>query len=174
MSSFSRPIKIAVFSACFALLLIRGISAYATPPEMQGSGQPVPRFVTIASDKAFIRTGPAQRYPIKWVYRKTGLPVEVTQEFDVWRKIRDSDGEEGWINRALLSERRGVIVQGGEPVPLYSHAGNDGRLIARAEPGVVAVLQSCSAGQCRISTGGYQGWVDRKLLWGLYPDEEIK
>ena len=67
------------------------------------SGLPIPRFVTLRSDKVFVRTGPGVRYPIKWVFQKENLPVEVIQEFDTWRQIRDRDGEEGWIHQSLLS-----------------------------------------------------------------------
>src|SRR5688500_14225938 len=106
--------RIAFFQAlsitCIIFLIFQA-RAETIPPEMQGSGLPLPRFVSIASDKAFVRTGPAPRYPIKWIYKKEGFPVEVIQEFDVWRKVRDLDGDEGWINKALLSDKRFVIVR---------------------------------------------------------------
>jgi SH3-like domain-containing protein len=173
MSSFSRVLLILLFSMFCLALFMQDVRA-ETPREMVGSGEKVPRFVSLATDKAFVRTGPAPRYPIKWVYRKSGLPLEVVQEFDVWRKVRDIDGEEGWINKALLSSRRTAIIQGDGPVDIFSTAGDKGRLIARMEPGVVVQIQSCSGAQCRVSAGGYSGWVERKDLWGVYPQEEIQ
>ena len=64
---------------------------------------PLPRFAALKSDKVYARAGPDQRYPVTWVYQKTGLPVEITQEYDAWRKIRDVDGGEGWVHKSLLS-----------------------------------------------------------------------
>jgi len=173
MSSFSSIIKISFITTCCCIFLMQNVMA-SPPREMIGSGEPVPRFVSLSTDKAFVRTGPAPRYPIKWVYRKSGLPLEVTQEFDVWRKVRDIDGEEGWINKALLSSRRSVIVQGDGPIDLFSDSGEKGRLIARMEPGVIAQIQACAAARCKVSAGGYSGWTERKNLWGVYPQEEIQ
>lgn len=163
------------------LFLIQPVRAEDVPPELKGSGRPVPRFVTIDTDKAYVRTGPAPRYPVKLVYRKSGLPVEITQEFDVWRKIKDIDGDEGWINKALLSDKRGVVVRStaskdknAAPVDLREEGRMQARIIARLENGVVAKLGKCTEIWCQINAGGYQGWVQRTVLWGLYPKEEIK
>ncbi len=79
---------------------------------ISSSGLPIPRFVTLASEKVFVRTGPALRYPIKWVYQRSNLPVEIVQEFDTWRKIRDMDGDDGWVHQSLLSGDRYGIVKG--------------------------------------------------------------
>ena len=147
--------------------------AETLPPEMRGSGQPLPRFVSIGTDKAFVRTGPANRYPIKWVYKKEGLPVEIIQEFDIWRKIRDVDGSEGWISKALLSDRRMVVVKSQSAVDLRDRQGDESRTIARVEPGVIAQVKACGMEWCNITSGGFSGWVERKSLWGIYPQEEI-
>ncbi len=143
------------------------------PPELQGSGLPIPRFVSISSDKAFVRSGPAPRYPIKWVYKKDGFPVEIIQEFDVWRKVRDIDGDEGWINKVLLSDKRSVIVRGEGESDMHEAPAGGARVMARLEPGVVARLQKCNPDWCNLSVGGFNGWVERKILWGIYAQEEI-
>ena len=36
--------------------------------------------------------------------------MEIIQEFDNWRKVRDPEGNEGWILHSLLSGERTVIV----------------------------------------------------------------
>ncbi len=101
------------------------------------------------------------------------MPVEITQEFDVWRKVKDINGDEGWINRALLSDRRSVIVKADEAVEMRERAGDDARVMARLEPGVVALLSKCDPQWCQVSAGGFSGWVERKVLWGIYAREEI-
>ncbi|MDB5492210.1 MAG: hypothetical protein JWO78_2059 [Micavibrio sp.] len=182
MSSISPPNRLFfVFLVLYGLFLIQPVMADDVPPELQGSGRPVPRFVTIDTNKAYVRTGPAPRYPVKLVYKKIGLPVEITQEFDVWRKIKDIDGDEGWINKALLSDKRGVIIRSAQgkdktqaPVDLREEGRMQARIIARLESGVVGRLGKCTENWCQITSGGYQGWVQRNYLWGLYPKEEIK
>lgn len=160
-------------SVCCMTFFISNVRANDVPPEMRGSGLPLPRFVSISSDKAFVRSGPAPRYPIKWVYKKDGLPVEIIQEFDVWRKVRDNAGDEGWINKALLSDRRSVIIRGDQIVDMREDAAASSRVMARMEPGVIARLQKCEGGWCRLSVGGFEGWAERKALWGVYPQETI-
>lgn len=174
MSSKSRLTLISLVGAIICILTLnQGARADTTPPELQGSGRPVPRFVTLNSDKAYIRSGPAPRYPVKWVYKKAGLPVEIIQEFDVWRKIRDVDGDDGWVNKVLLSDKRGAIVKSSTPVELKDDDGPKARITARLEPGVVVKLDKCTADLCKVETGGYSGWLKRNFLWGIYPHEEI-
>lgn len=161
-------------SVCCMVFFISSVKAEDVPPEMRGSGLPLPRFVSISSEKAYVRSGPAPRYPIKWVYKKDGLPVEIIQEFDVWRKVRDNAGDEGWINKALLSDRRSVIIRGDQIVDMREDAAASSRVMAQLEPGVIARLQKCDSGWCRLSVGGFEGWVERKALWGVYPQETIE
>ena len=67
------------------------------------SGLPIPRFVSLKDDRVFARAGPGNQYPINWVYLRKGFPVEVVDEFDHWRLIRDVDNVEGWIHSVMLS-----------------------------------------------------------------------
>ena len=90
---------------------------------------PIPRFVSLRSDKVFARTGPALRYPIKWVYVRSGMPIEIIQEFDTWRKVRDIKGEEG--------EKPYEVAQGdypshhGDPVVPLKCAGDLSRIVEK-------------------------------------------
>ena len=74
------------------------------------SGLPLPRFVSLKSGRVNSRIGPGVNYPVDWLYLKPGLPMEIIQEFDNWRRVRDSDGSEGWINQSLLSGKRTGIA----------------------------------------------------------------
>ncbi len=83
----------------------------ALPSRAEGpSGLPLPRFVTTRSEPINVRVGPGTRYDIAWVYVKAGTPVEIIQEFDTWRKIRDVDGSEGWLHQNLLQGKRAGLV----------------------------------------------------------------
>lgn len=134
------------------------------------SGLPVPRFVSLGAQEVNMRTGPGTRYPIKWVYTRKGLPMRVEAEFDIWRKVRDRDGEVGWVHGSLLSGRRHVIIAGEGPENiqvLYEkpHPASDAML--KAEDGVIAELLTCSTGWCRVQIGGKKGWLPHTGLWGL-------
>lgn len=138
------------------------------------TGLPVPRFVSLKSDKAFVRTGPGLRYPISWVFEKSGLPVEIIQEFDTWRKIRGPQGEEGWVHQTLISGQRTVLVTGESLVSISREPTADSRINAKLEPGVVARLLRCGTSMCELQKDNYRGWADRNSLWGIYEGEQIK
>jgi SH3-like domain-containing protein len=135
--------------------------------------KPAPRFASLKRDKVYLRSGPSGDYPIQWVFVRKGLPVEILASFDVWRKIRDSEGTQGWVNQQMLSDRRSVIVMGAirdvlrDPRP-------DGEVVAQVEPGVVAGLSKCDPVWCQVRAGGYQGWLRRDTVWGLQPDEIVQ
>lgn len=160
-----------MFRYLFVILLLLSAPAYAADP-FQASGQPIPRYVSLASNKVFVRAGPGLRYPIKWVFQKEGLPVEVIQEFDTWRKVRDMSGDEGWIHQSLLRGKRTVITQGDGYISLLNKPDIEkGREMAKLEPNVIASLEACEGQWCEISADGYAGWTARGNLWGLYPAE---
>ncbi len=158
------------FIALVWLILMVFFSFSVVAEDEKASGLPVPRFVTLATDEVNLRTGPGLRYPIRLIVRKTGLPVEIIREFDVWRQVRDRDGDEGWVHKSMLSGKRAVIVKGSVQTLLKKPA-SDARPVARLEPGVVAGLDICRADWCLVEVASYEGWIERENLWGVYPDE---
>lgn len=156
---------------------VPGAAPLATPGVQAGpSGLPVPRFVSLKSGRVNVRVGPGEDYKIAWVFTRPGLPIEVIQEFDTWRRIRDSDGTVGWVFQSLLSGKRTVVVSpwaSGDPRPIRASAESDSRITAYLQPGVMGAIDRCSSGVCRISGDGYSGWIGQDQLWGVYSDEEI-
>ena len=73
---------------------------------------PIPRYVSLRSDEVNIRTGPGVQYPIEWVFTRRHMPVEVVEQFEHWRKIRDIEGTTGWVHQSMLSGKRYSIVTG--------------------------------------------------------------
>ncbi len=67
------------------------------------SGLPIPRFVSLKAEKVNVRRGPSSDHPVAWVFQRKGLPVEIVAEFENWRRVRDAEGEEGWILQNMLS-----------------------------------------------------------------------
>lgn len=143
------------------------------------SGLPIPRFVTLKSGRVNLRIGPGRNYPVDWMYLKAGLPVEVIQEFDNWRRVRDSEGTEGWINQSLLSGKRSGLAapwfKGKDTtIPMRAEPSETARLVASIEPGAMGSIEGCGGGWCEMRFDGYKGWVPQGLIWGVYPDETVE
>lgn len=132
---------------------------------------PVPRFVSLAKGKVYVRSGPGAKYPIKFIFKKKHLPVEVILEYEVWRKVRDHEGDEGWVHQSLTSGKRGAVMRGAEPIELYSKPKDGARLVARAQPGAAGRIEECRETHCRVDLSGYKGWVKKGNVWGVYEDE---
>lgn len=141
----------------------------------QGSGLPLPRFVSLRANEVNMRTGPGVRYPVDWVYRRDALPVEVIAEFGTWRKVRDSQGTQGWIHQSMLSGQRAMIILG-QTRTVRRAPDSSSAALARAEPGVVGELVGCpdEGGWCKIKVEGFDGWLRRVEFWGAYPKEVLR
>jgi SH3-like domain-containing protein len=146
----------------------------AETPKGSVTGLPIPRWASLRSDEVNLRAGPGTRYPVDWVYRRRGLPVEIEREFEVWRLVRDQDGVRGWVHQATLTGRRDFIVAGSEHT-LRSSAADTASAVATLKPGVIGHIRDCAAGKtwCEVQVGDYRGWLKRDDLWGTYPDEAV-
>ena len=158
------------------LLLNISTSAFAQEKSnpFRSTAYPLPRFLSVAPSEAYVRTGPGRKYPIQWVFKRSGLPVEVTLEFDHWRKIRDFEGQVGWVHKSLLSSKRNAMIKSEDTVSMFRKAEEVSRLIALLEPNVIVSVEECGAVWCRVEASGYKGWVAKENLWGVYPDEIIE
>lgn len=134
------------------------------------SGLPVPRFVSLKSDKAYLRTGPGDRYPVAWIYLRKGLPVEIVREYGIWRQVRDIGGGIGWMNKQLISGNRTAVVTGTERTMYATPAG---RAVWRIAPGAIVRIVACSEMWCRVDRGGKSGYILQAQLWGVAPTEKI-
>ena len=159
-------------------------AAFAAPLPAQDAGPvtnlPLPRFVSLNAAEVNLRRGPGLDYRIDWVYRHDGLLVRVIDEYGHWRRIEDSDGDDGWAYHALLSGRRSALVTAegtllmreprgweapGKCPELVESDGADGA-VACLERGVVARLEACRPGWCRLSVDGHTGWLAKRNFWG--------
>jgi len=156
---------IALLLAVMLLLPVQSASGVDTLP--------LPRFVSLKSGEVNLRTGPGVRYPIEWVYHRRGLPIEITAEFDNWRRVRDPEGEVGWIHRALLSGKRSALVL--PPERVFRRAPTDSAAaLFRATPGVLVYLLSCDGAWCHTEQDKTKAYTRQNGLWGVYPDEVVK
>jgi SH3-like domain-containing protein len=141
------------------------------------SGLPVPRFVSIKADRLNVRGGPDKDHDVAFIYTRVGWPLEITAEFENWRRVRDMDGSEGWVYHSLLSGRRMAVVQLKAKTDLAAlHAKPDAQsaVVAQLEVGVLGTVKSCNGTWCRLVGDGFDGWIAQTQLWGVYPNEKIE
>ena len=149
----------------------------AAQDKTRGTGLPLPRFVSLKSNDVNVRRGPGQEYDVAYTYVREGLPVEITQEFDNWRKIRDFEGAEGWVFHSLLAGKRTALVAPWEasgPFAVYASSDAKAAVVAYLEPKVIADVEECTGTWCEVSVKGYEGWIEQDRLWGVYPDEKFE
>jgi len=161
-------------ASCKILSLGLGLALLMAVTASANAADPVPRFASLASDKVYMREGPTYRHPILWVYRRKGLPVEILAQYDVWRRVRDADGTMGWVHSSMISETRMVLVTAKTPVAVRRAADSRSQILALAQPGVVAKLESCMAAACEIDAGGTEGWIEKKNIWGVKAGEVFR
>lgn len=155
--------------------------AAQAPAKVGASGLPLPRYVSLKSDRVNLRKGPGTEYPTAWVYRRAGLPVEVVEEYESWRKVRDAEGTTGWILSALLSGRRTALVLPWElksdaarpQVALRTSDSERAQPVAMIEAGVIADVQSCDGAWCYVTIQSFRGYLEQKKLWGVYANEQL-
>jgi SH3-like domain-containing protein len=64
----------------------------------------------------------------------------------------------------MLAENKHAVAI--EPSILFAEPTEAALPRARIEPGVMAALETCEAGWCRIRTKDYRGWTEASGLWG--------
>jgi SH3-like domain-containing protein len=151
-------------------------STSAIESELGPSGLPLPRFVTLKANRVNVRKGPSSDHAVAWVFQRKGLPVEITAEFENWRKIRDYEGAEGWILQSMLSGKRNGLVatwRGEKTIALRSADNPKAREIASLAPGVLSTINECNGQWCEVETGEFDGFVEQSMLWGVYPGETV-
>jgi len=172
----------------FALFCLVGAgAALAQGPAGEGetnslgpsTSLPLPRFVTLKKDVVYMRRGPGSDHAIEWQYVRKHLPVEVINEYELWREVRDADGTQGWISANMLSGERYVMViapKGSKQhrAPLRNRPDGKAKVIAVAETGVIAELKHCPDNWCEIAAGNRTGWIERSALWGVLADERVE
>jgi SH3-like domain-containing protein len=184
-ASIRHVIQVVFLHAALAAALVAALAPAAafgqdTPQETAGpprigpvSDLPLPRYVALRAPEVNLRTGPGLRYPIEWVYAQSGLPVEVIDEFETWRRIRDWEGSIGWVHQNMLTGDRQVLVIGKQRL-LRREAEQGSVGLALLEAGVVGRLKRCAGGWCEIEVKGFTGWLSDDEIYGVAPGEDVR
>ncbi|MEX0308117.1 MAG: SH3 domain-containing protein [Ruegeria sp.] len=152
------------------LLAFGTVTASAQEKRGPVTNLPLPRYVSMKAAEGNVRRGPSLTHRIDWVFKRRGMPLQITAEYGNWRKVQDRDGAGGWVHYALLSGVRTVLIES-DLLPVYALPDHKSQVNAQFETGVVARLEKCTPDWCRISAGGYRGWTLKSNLWGVDPSE---
>ncbi|RYG61260.1 MAG: hypothetical protein EON60_04240 [Alphaproteobacteria bacterium] len=130
---------------------------------------PYPWFGSLKKTEVNVRSGPGNQYPILWVYQRAGYPVEVLAKYDNYYKLRDVEGEEGWVYIGMVSRKPTGLVGGKTPSNLMRRAEAGSQLVARLAPGVVVEMGECRdvtgvGNLCEVETPGAKGYVLKSHL----------
>ncbi len=145
-------------------LVCLSTTAAAAPP------QPA-RYASVSRDAANLREGPSYDHRILWIYRHKNYPVKIIASFDAWRRVKDADGTIGWMHHTQLSDRRTVVFVGFTKSALREAGSPAAKIVAYAQPGVVARLKACKLAACEVEASGADGWTDKRNIWGVDPGE---
>ena len=136
------------------------------------TGLPLPRYVSLKTSDGRARRGPSRTHRVDWIFTRRDMPLRVTGEFENWRRIEDAEGQGGWIHYSQLSGVRTVLITQ-DLTPMRNRPDPNAIEVAFLETNVVAHIMECGVDWCRVSADGSRGWVDRRALWGVDPNEVL-
>tara|TARA_B100001564_G_C20002597_1_gene386531 strand:- start:37 stop:477 length:441 start_codon:yes stop_codon:yes gene_type:complete len=123
-------------------------------------------FLTLRNEKVNLRQGPSFEYPIKLFYKKKYLPVLVQDKSNNFMKIRDHENNSGWIHISQLSKKKAAITIDDDLI-LFSNSTIYSNPIAILKKGRLVRINKCKDEWCKVKTGEFKGWLQKKSLWGL-------
>ncbi len=122
-------------------------------------------FLTLKNNKVNLRQGPSFKHPVKLIYKKKYLPVIIINKIETWREIKDHQSNSGWIHVSQLSKRKsGINII--ENSIIYKKPTIYSKPIVILKTGRLVLIKKCKKNWCKISSGGFSGWILKNSLWG--------
>ena len=123
------------------------------------------KFLSLKNNEANVRLGPSKEYPIKFIYKKKFLPIEVLDKSENWIKIKDFENNSGWIHISQVSKKKSAINKKNNSI-IYKKPTIFSKPVAKLEIGRLVLIKKCKVEWCKITSGGFKGWVFESSLWG--------
>jgi len=142
----------------FILLLIFCFSLKSLSAELK-------KFMSLKNNKVYLRQGPSFEYPVKLIYKKKYLPVEIIDRSETWRKIKDFEKNSGWIHISQLSRKKSALNIKNNSI-LYKKPTIFSKPIAKIEKGKLVLIKKCKIKWCNIKSNEFNGWIIKDFLWG--------
>ena len=123
------------------------------------------KILTLKKNEVNLRQGPSLEYPIKLIYKKKYLPIIILDKSGPWRNIKDFENNTGWIHVVLLSKKKSAINIKNNSI-IYKKPTIYSKPIVKLEVGRLVLIKKCKTKWCKITSGGYSGWIFKDSLWG--------
>jgi len=123
------------------------------------------KFLSLKNSEVNLRQGPSKKYPIKLTYVKKNLPVMILDKSDTWRKIKDFENNSGWIHISQLSKKKSAININNNSI-MYKKSTFYSKPIAKLQAGRLVLIKKCEVKWCKITSGKFNGWINKNYLWG--------
>ena len=125
----------------------------------------VKKFLSLKNSEVNVRSGPSKEYPIKFIYKKKFLTVEILDSWANWKKVKDFNGNSGWIHVSLLSGKKTAINKIKDSV-IFTSDTIYSKPLVRVDRGRLLFIKKCKINWCKVNSGNYLGWIKKKSLWG--------
>ena len=122
-------------------------------------------YLTLRSDKVYLRIGPSFKHPVRLIYKKKFLPVMVIDESDNFRKIIDHENNSGWIHISQLSKKKAALNSTDNSI-IFKKPSQYSKPLAYLEKGRLCLIKKCKKTWCKIETGEISGWIEKDNLKG--------
>ena len=122
-------------------------------------------YLTLRNDKVNLRQGPSLNYPVKLIYEKKFLPILIKDKSGNFRKVLDHENNSGWIHISQLSKKKAALSILDEII-VFKKPSIYSKPLVKLEIGRLCLVKKCKNNWCKIKTGNYSGWVEKKNLKG--------
>ena len=125
-------------------------------------------FISIkeVTNKANLRKGPGDWYPIKWQINAPGLPLKVIEKGELFDKVELHDGTQGWLSKILTSNKKNLIVL--RDANLLS---GNGKIKAKVLKDNIIKTYNCDLEKksqlCSVEIQNVKGFIKKSYLWGF-------
>ena len=122
-------------------------------------------FLMLKNNKVNVRYGPSFDYPIKYIYKKISLPVQLIDKKENFRRIIDHKKNTGWIHISQLKKSKSLITTSVKI--LFKKPTKYSKPIAKLDAGRLLLIQKCEKNWCNVKTEKFSGWIDNNNIWGI-------
>ena len=122
-------------------------------------------FLSLKNNEVNLRIGPSFEHPIKLIYKKKYLPVIMVDQSENWRKINDFENNSGRIHISPLSKKKSAINIKKNSI-IFKKPTIFSKPVAKVETGRLILIKKCKIKWCKITSGKYNGWIEKNYLWG--------
>ena len=121
-------------------------------------------FLMLKNNKVNVRYGPSFDHPIKYIYKKIQLPVQLIDKKENFRRIIDHKKNSGWIHISQLRKSKSLITTSSKI--LFKKPTKYSKPLARLDSGRLLLIKKCEKNWCYVYTDKFSGWINKENVWG--------